>query len=378
MYSKIKFSLLCLLGTSVLVSCIPQSSRFGVIFTNNNADIYRIPDNMKSEVEQLTFTPEVGEYPFLVSKNGEEIIFEVGLTGNADEVQQNVYKLNTSNKKITNITNVFTPSAMVQHYFSADWWPDGTQFVTTDYGGSGYEIESYLELVDFNGENKRKIHISTPQDIPSLIQSVDWSPDGKKFILTRVVIGSEQQLKYPGSAILVYFLESGKLVQITDYLDGCLPGGWSPNNRQIVAICRSNIPYMIDSTMFLPDTIRIFDIEKPEQPYEHIAFTSCDDPSWSPDGKQIAFVCNKSNNRRGLFIVNSDGNGIHEIKPGNLENPEILHTPIWSPDGTQIVYVAGIDNLHINIHTINLLNSVDNILTNLNDNYRLEAVYSLP
>lgn len=379
MYSKIKIFLLCLLGTLVLIGCIPQSRRFGVIFTNNNADIYRIPDNTKSEVEQLTYTPEVGEYPFLVSKNGEKILFQVGLTGNDEERQQNVYILDTFKKEITNITNVFTTHWMVSHYFNADLSSDEKWFVTTKYGGSGYEIESFLELIDFKGENRREIPIPTPKDIPSLIQSAKWSPDGKKFVLTRGVIGSEQQLQNPGSDILVYYLESGNLVQITDNLDGCLPRGWSPDSKKIVAICSSNIPYMIDSKSFLPNNVRILDIEKPEQPYGHIAFTSCNDPSWSPDGKQIAFVCNKSINRRGLFIVNSDGNGIHEITLGNLENPEILHTPIWSPDGTQIVYVGGSDNLHISIHSINLYNLTESVLTNQDDDYiRLEAVYSLP
>ena len=65
------------------MSCAPKSGRFGVVFTNDFADIYRIPDNAKSKVEQLTYTPTVREYPFLVSKNGDKIIFEVNaLFGN--------------------------------------------------------------------------------------------------------------------------------------------------------------------------------------------------------------------------------------------------------------------------------------------------------
>ena len=366
------------MGVTVLMSCAPKSDHFGIVFTNDFADIYRIPDNTDSKVEQLTYTPTVEEYPFLVSKNGEKIIFEIGLTGNAEEHQQNVYILDTSSKEIANITNVFTTYAMVSRDFSADWSPDEKQFVTTDYGGSDYEIESFLKLIDFNGENKREIPISTPKDIPSIIQSVEWSPDGKKFVLTRGVIGLEQQLQNPGTAILVYYLESGNLVQITDYLDGCLPRGWSPDSKQIVATCSPNFPYMNENASFLPGTIRIFDIENSEQPYEHIAFTSCDDPSWSPDGKQIAFVCNKDKNLNGLFIVNSDGNEIHEIKLGNLKNPAVLNTPIWSPDGTQIVYVAGSDYKHTNIYSIYLNNLSNHILTNRDDVYRLVAVYSLP
>ena len=137
---KILIFLLCLLGITVLTNCAPKSNGFGVVFTNDYVDIYRIPDNAKSEIEQLTYTPNVGEYPFLVSKNGDKIIFEVGLTGSAEEQQQNVYILDASSKKITNITNVFTKFVMVSHDFGADWSPDEKRFVTVDYGGSGYEI----------------------------------------------------------------------------------------------------------------------------------------------------------------------------------------------------------------------------------------------
>src|SRR5258706_15119498 len=93
---KISLLLICLLGITSLMSFAPKSGRFGVVFTNDFADIYRIPDNAKSKVEQLTYTPTVREYPFLVSKNGDKIIFEVGFTGSTEEQQQNVYILDTS------------------------------------------------------------------------------------------------------------------------------------------------------------------------------------------------------------------------------------------------------------------------------------------
>jgi Tol biopolymer transport system component len=145
-----------------------------------------------------------------------------------------------------------------------------------------------------------------------------------------------------------------------------------------VAICSPHFPYIYESAASLPQTVRIFDVENPGQPYERIAFTSCNDPSWSPDGKQIAFVCDKDKNHKGLFIINSDGNGIHEIKLGSLGNPAVLNTPIWSPDGTQIVYVAGSGYQYTNIYSIYLDDSSNHVLTNQDDLYHLVAVYELP
>lgn len=385
---KILLSLLCLSYLITLTGCTPKSNRFGVIFTLNSnepIDIYRIPDNTQSEVEQLTFTPTIGEYPFLVSKNGDKIIFEVGFTGIIEEPsetpieerQQHVYILDTSSKQIVDITNILVKYVMVPHYFSMDWSPDQKQFVVLTDDVVDSEIIDFLEFMDFDGGNKKRILIPTAGEIPSVIQTVKWSPDGKKFVLTQGVIGTKQQWENPGAAILVYDLESENLIQITDYKDHCLPREWSPTSQQIVAICSYVPPYSADGVSG-PETVRIFDVENPGQPYERIAFSPCYDPSWSPDGKQIAFVCDKGTDQAGLFIINSDGNGIHEVKLGNLGNPAVLRNPTWSPDGTQLIYVAGADVWHTNIYAVHPDGSNNYALTNQEAFYNIVSVYPLP
>ena len=67
-------------------------------------------------------------------------------------------------------------------------------------------------------------------------------------------------------------------------------------------------------------------------PFLELGFT------WSPDGKQIAFV--GSNTRlsdSAIYVVNSDGSGLAQ-----LTSPKGISAdaePDWSPDGTQIAYV---------------------------------------
>jgi Tol biopolymer transport system component len=377
--------LLCLLSVLVLTTCVSRSNRFGIIFTLDHGtvggnDIYRIPDNTQSKVEQLTFTPTIGKYQLLVSKDGDKIIFQTGYvdftTNETSFKQQHVYLLETNSQKITDITKTLVKYETVPHDFSMDWSPDQKQFVMVNDEGAGYEIRSFLEFVDFDGTNKKDIRIPTTGTIPSLINGVQWSPNGKKFLLTQGVIGVEQQLQNRGDAILIYEIESGKVKQITDYKYFCFPQAWSPTSQQIVATC-SYVPPHTEGVSG-PETVRIFDVENPGQPNERIGFSPCYDPSWSPDGKQIVFVCDKATDQAGLFIVNSDGGGIREVNLGNQKNYAVLKEPTWSPDGMQIIYVAGSDYEQTNIYSVYPDGSNNRPLTNQEASFNIEAVYPIP
>ena len=52
-------------------------------------------------------------------------------------------------------------------------------------------------------------------------------------------------------------------------------------------------------------------------------------PQWSPDGKRIAYVVDR-NGASTLIIMNADGSNQIDIAPGNW--------PTWSPDGKQIIF----------------------------------------
>lgn len=383
---KILLLFQCVAIFLILMGCSSQTQRFGVIFTNNYSDIYRIPDNTQREVEQLTFTPTIREYGLLVSKNGDRIVFDTDFYASSEmepseletEKLRHTYLLDTGNKKLIDITNVLEDEyAQIGPNFFRDWSPDQKQFMTITYEGGGYEIKSFLEFIDFDGKNRKVVFIPTTGEIPSLIQTAKWSPDAKKVVLTQGVIGSTQQWENPGSPILVYNLESGKLTQLTDRKDGCGPVEWSPTSQKIVAIC-SYVPPGGTEGISGPETIRVFDVENPGQPYERIGFSPCSDPSWSPDGKQIVFTCDKDVNQRGLFIANSNNSGIYEIELGDLGNPAILKNPTWSPDGTQIVYVAGSDVENTKIYSVNIDGSNNHALTDQEAYYILVSVYPVP
>jgi Tol biopolymer transport system component len=57
------------------------------------------------------------------------------------------------------------------------------------------------------------------------------------------------------------------------------------------------------------------------------------DPSWSPDGKRIAFTRDD-----GVYLMKRDGTDAHKLVTNRY--PEFNGVPTWSPDGKKVAYVA--------------------------------------
>jgi TolB protein len=67
------------------------------------------------------------------------------------------------------------------------------------------------------------------------------------------------------------------------------------------------------------------------------------DPTWSPDGKSIAFVDNGNSDGAGtwggdLFVMNADGTNVRKLTHTTGDDPHTARTPSWSPDGKRIVF----------------------------------------
>jgi Tol biopolymer transport system component len=59
------------------------------------------------------------------------------------------------------------------------------------------------------------------------------------------------------------------------------------------------------------------------------------DPAVSPNGKQIAFVSDRSaDGTNFIYVMSSDGSGVHKLGGGGLEQ----ESPTWSPDGKKIAF----------------------------------------
>jgi Tol biopolymer transport system component len=78
-------------------------------------------------------------------------------------------------------------------------------------------------------------------------------------------------------------------------------------------------------------------VGKPGQAMKVFSSTFIDsEPTYSPDGRQIAFMSGRSGSRE-IWVTDSDGSNPEKLT--SLEGP-VTHRPRWSPDGQRITFYS--------------------------------------
>ena len=152
-----------------------------------------------------------------------------------------------------------------------------------------------------------------------------WSPDGTLLAVDAIqgLIGwDDERLDYSGD---VFILDAAAPASspwraLTPNRRSRSPS-WSPDGRRIAyvdGLMGSNNIYLIDAGGGQPTRLT-----STEGAYET--------PRWSPDGTRLAFV-----NRSDVFIVNADGSGLINVTRSSAFDAD----PSWSPDGTRLAFVS--------------------------------------
>ena len=69
-------------------------------------------------------------------------------------------------------------------------------------------------------------------------------------------------------------------------------------------------------------------------------------PSYSPDGRQIAFISGKSGNPQ-VYIMDADGSNVQLLVPYTVGTRSYRASPDWSPDGRAVAYEQQNGNFQI-------------------------------
>lgn len=243
--------------------------------------------------------------------------------------------------------------------------PDGRSvaYVVESIDLTANATRSAVWLVPFEGGEPRRLTSGAGKDT-----SPRWSPNGQRLAFVSDRDGTRQLYVMP--------LDGGDAVRLTDHPVGAENPRWSPDGRRLAYIAdgadRRGDPIPKIEKDGRKRTLRItghrhkhdgrgfrgpasrhvwlVDLPAASGPTdtptagEQLTDGAFDDaaPAWSPDGRTIAFVSDRSAERDRHF----EGGAVHLIEVASRElrrlTPEEgrATNPSWSPDGKQVAYVG--------------------------------------
>jgi Tol biopolymer transport system component len=186
--------------------------------------------------------------------------------------------------------------------------------------------EGSIYLLTPAGEEERRL---TYRAQGSNDESPSFSPHGDAVAYTSARDGA--------SKIYVVALDGTGSRAVTDGADGGdREPSWSPDGRRIVFVRGQE-----------HRDLYVVDFDKGSSPTKILAATDVDAahagaPSWSPDGEEIVFSGDRAAGQgTGLWLVKPDGTGLKRLTrpPASESWIRDLH-PTWSPDGKRIAFAS--------------------------------------
>lgn len=196
------------------------------------------------------------------------------------------------------------------------------------------------EIYVMNADGKRPRRLT---EHPQYDSAPAWSPDGQK--ITFMSFRNEDEFQGWGITGDIWAMNADGTnpINLTQSPEGkeAVPS-WSPDGKQIAYRSWG----IFNANGFFQSDIWVMNADGTNQRNltNHIA--SDNDPDWSPDGLQIAFYSDRDKawefdtwDNRDVYVMNADG-----TNPINLTNhPAEDNRPSWSPDGTRITFDSNRD-----------------------------------
>ena len=183
-----------------------------------------------------------------------------------------------------------------------------------------------IYVMDADGKNQQNLTNHPDNDwYPS------WSPDGKRIVFfsnrdghVHVIHGS------PTYEIYVMDADGGNQQNLTNDPKDDRSPSWSPDGKRIAFHSNRDKDNPGNTDIYVMDADGGNLQKLTENPNED------EYPSWSPDGKRVAFMSVREGRNHNIYVMDADGGNLQKLTE-NLKNNWF---PSWSPDGKRIAFAS--------------------------------------
>jgi acylaminoacyl-peptidase len=214
-------------------------------------------------------------------------------------------------------------------------------------------------------ESNRPSVFTAPSDRDEPGLAEDKTKSGKK------PAGNDKTNRKPTTQLWTIRVDGGEAMQLTEHPSGAGSAAWAPDGRHIVFVASDELDkdaaepppmrngdvaderiinrmhFRADGRGFLDKVPHLWSIRLDDRTASQLTFgdAGVSDPAWSPDGARIAFVSNRSAdrkrywNRSAIHVLNVDNGEISTITDEDAQ----FGAPRWSPNGDRIAFVGHLD-----------------------------------